>query len=133
MPAPPPLDIAAVIAYCEQRVPPHALYQVRMEAAVDRHAVTLVERRAPWRPEFGPEWTRSPVQHTRLQAGAPWTTMSTPCASGQAGASGCALRGWERPAGLGEQLSSVRAGSVTLSAQRPATSCPSISVCAHPM
>lgn len=23
--APPPLDIAAVIAYCEQRVPPHAL------------------------------------------------------------------------------------------------------------
>jgi hypothetical protein len=24
--APPPLDIAAVIAYCEQRVPPHALY-----------------------------------------------------------------------------------------------------------
>ena len=53
--APPPLDIAAVIAYCEQRVPPHALYQVRMEAVVDRHAVTLVERRAPWRPEFGPD------------------------------------------------------------------------------
>jgi hypothetical protein len=63
--APPPLDIAAVIAYCEQRVPPHALYQVRMEAIVDRHAVTLVERRAPWRPEFGPEWTRSPVARLR--------------------------------------------------------------------
>jgi hypothetical protein len=62
---PPPLDIAAVIAYCEQRVPPHALYQVRMEAVVDRHAVTLVERRAPWRPEFGPEWTRSPVARLR--------------------------------------------------------------------
>jgi hypothetical protein len=42
--APPPLDIAAVIAYCEQRVPPHALNQVRMEAVVDRRAVTLVER-----------------------------------------------------------------------------------------
>jgi hypothetical protein len=38
---------------------------VRMEAVVDRHAVTLVERRAPWRPEFGPEWTRSPVARLR--------------------------------------------------------------------
>ena len=66
--APPPLDIAAVIAYCEQRVPPHALYQVRMEAVVDRHVVTLVERRAPWRPEFGPEWTRSPVARLRWSA-----------------------------------------------------------------
>jgi hypothetical protein len=36
-----------------------------MEAVVDRHAVTLVERRAPWRPEFGPEWTSSPM--ARLQ------------------------------------------------------------------
>jgi hypothetical protein len=72
--APPPLDIAAVIAYCEQRVPPHALYQVRMEAIVDRHAVTLVERRAPWRPEFGPEWTRSPVlsRITSLRGSEPW-------------------------------------------------------------
>ena len=34
MAAPPPLDIAAVIAYCEQRVPPHALHQVRIEAAI---------------------------------------------------------------------------------------------------
>jgi hypothetical protein len=72
--APPPLDIAAVIAYCEQRVPPHALYQVRMEAVVDRHAVTLVERRAPWRPEFGPEWTRSPVARLRWSvSGREWT------------------------------------------------------------
>ena len=70
MAAPPPLDIAAVIAYCEQRVPQHAPYQVRMEAVIDRHAVTLVERRAPWRPEFGPEWTRSPVARLR------WTVVS---------------------------------------------------------
>jgi hypothetical protein len=62
---PPPLDIAAVVAYCEQRVPPHALHQVRMQAVVERHAVTLVERRAPWRPDFGPEWTTSPVARVR--------------------------------------------------------------------
>ena len=65
MNAPPPLDIAAVTAYCEQRVPPHALHQVRMQAIVERHALTLVERRAPWRPESGPEWTTSPVARLR--------------------------------------------------------------------
>ncbi|MGO9752146.1 MAG: DUF3024 domain-containing protein [Solirubrobacteraceae bacterium] len=65
MAAAPPLDIAAVIAYCEQRVPPHAVHQVRMEAVVDRHAVTLVERRAPWRADYGPEWTSSPVARLR--------------------------------------------------------------------
>jgi hypothetical protein len=36
-----------------------------MEAVLDRHAVTLVERRAPWRPEFGPEWTSNPVARLR--------------------------------------------------------------------
>jgi hypothetical protein len=36
MPAPPPLDIAAVVAYCEERDPPHALHQVRMEAVLQR-------------------------------------------------------------------------------------------------
>jgi Protein of unknown function (DUF3024) len=68
MPTFPPLDVAAVVAYCEQRVPPHALHQVRMEAVVDGRAVTLVERRAPWRPEFGPEWTTSPVARLRWTA-----------------------------------------------------------------
>ncbi len=68
MPTLPPLDVAAVIAYCEQRVPPHALHQVRMEALVDGRAVTLVERRAPWRPELGPEWTTGPVARLRWTA-----------------------------------------------------------------
>jgi Protein of unknown function (DUF3024) len=65
VPAPPSLDIAAVVAYCEQRIPPHALHQVRTEAVVDRHAVTLVERPALWRPEYRPEWTSSPVARLR--------------------------------------------------------------------
>ena len=78
--APPPLDVAAVIAYCDQRVPQHALYQVRMEAVVDRHAVTLVERRAPWRPEFGPDWTRSPVARLRWSVSRrEWTLFWRDC------------------------------------------------------
>jgi hypothetical protein len=53
----PKLDVAAIRHYCEQRIPPHALHQVRVEAVVEDRAVTIVERRAPWRPDFGPEWT----------------------------------------------------------------------------
>jgi hypothetical protein len=40
----PKLDVAAVRAYCEQRVPAHALHQVRVEAVLTRGAVTIVER-----------------------------------------------------------------------------------------
>jgi len=65
MPGPPPVDIAAIRSYCEQRVPPHALDQVRVEANVDGNTVTIIERRAPWRPDFGPEWTAGPVARLR--------------------------------------------------------------------
>ncbi|HVA19929.1 MAG TPA: DUF3024 domain-containing protein [Solirubrobacteraceae bacterium] len=39
------------------RLPPHALHQVRSELVLTRGAVTIVERRAPWREDYGPEWT----------------------------------------------------------------------------
>ena len=29
------------------------------------NTVTIVERRAPWRPDFGPEWTTGPVARLR--------------------------------------------------------------------
>ena len=40
--APPPLDIAAVIAYCEQRVPPHALYTVHLPRTPNTDAAAEV-------------------------------------------------------------------------------------------
>jgi len=61
----PGLDIAAVRHYCEQRIPPHALDQVRLEAVVSRGAVTIVERRAPWREDYGPEWTARGIARLR--------------------------------------------------------------------
>ncbi len=61
----PALDIAAIRSYCEQRVPPHAIHQVRVEAIVDRGAATIIERRAPCRPDYGPEWTTAPVARLR--------------------------------------------------------------------
>lgn len=64
----PGLDLAAVNAYCAQRVAPHALHQVRVEAVVSRGAVTIVERRAPWREEYGREWTALGIARLRYHA-----------------------------------------------------------------
>ncbi len=52
MTGPPELDVAAIRAYCEQRVPPHARDDVRVELESDGNGngVTFVERRPPWRP-----------------------------------------------------------------------------------
>ena len=47
VPGPPPVDVAAIRSFCEQRVPPHAFDQVRVEAIVEGNAVTIAERRAP--------------------------------------------------------------------------------------
>ncbi len=62
------LDVAAIRHFCEQRIPPHALDQVRLEARESRGAVTIVERRAPWREDYGPDWTTSPVARFRHTA-----------------------------------------------------------------
>lgn len=60
--------LAAVRHYCEQRVPPHALHQVRSELVLTRGSVTIVERRAPWREDYGPEWTSRSVARLRYTA-----------------------------------------------------------------
>jgi len=59
------VDVAAIRAYCEQRVPANALDQVRAEAVLTLGAVTLVERRAPWRDDYGPAWSTLPVARLR--------------------------------------------------------------------
>jgi hypothetical protein len=61
----PGLDVAAVRHFCEQRVPPHALQQVRVEVDVGPTAVTIVECRAPWRADYGPQWTRAGIARLR--------------------------------------------------------------------
>lgn len=46
-------------------MPEHARHQVRVECEVaDRH-LTIVERRAPFRADIGPEWTRFPIARLR--------------------------------------------------------------------
>lgn len=61
----PGLDVAAIRHHCEQRVPPHALDQVRVEADVTDRTVTVMECRVPRREDYGPEWTRRGIARFR--------------------------------------------------------------------
>ncbi len=65
-------DVARVHRYCQRRVPLHARNQVRLETVVRGSAITIIERRAPWREDVGPEWSRRKVAQLRYDHGA-WT------------------------------------------------------------
>src|ERR1700740_2416948 len=71
----PELDIARVRRWCAARVPEHARHQVRVECEVAPRHLTIVERRAPWREDFGPDWTAFPIARLR----SPPADSSGPC------------------------------------------------------
>jgi hypothetical protein len=70
----PELDLERIRRWADQRVPPHARHQVRLETETTDRAVTVVERRTPWREDFGPEWSRLPIARLRYtKTRARWT------------------------------------------------------------
>lgn len=64
----PDLDVARVHRWCEARVPVHALHQVRVECEVSARHMTILERRAPWREDYEPDWTSFPIARLRYTA-----------------------------------------------------------------
>lgn len=60
-----------VARWCAQRVPARARDQARMEYQVRGASVTILERRAPWRADAGPDWTSRPIAQLRY-AGGEW-------------------------------------------------------------
>jgi Protein of unknown function (DUF3024) len=66
--------MSAVEAYCESRVPEDLRDQMRIECARRGKSITIVERRPPWNPDFGAEWSSVKVAQLRYEesAGA-WT------------------------------------------------------------
>ncbi len=64
----PDLDVARVQRWCEARVPEHARHQVRVECDIATRHLTILERRAPWREDYGPEWTSFPIARLRYTA-----------------------------------------------------------------
>lgn len=62
----PELDLARIRRWAERQVPAHARDQLRIEAEVDGHRVTVVERRPHFRdPDI---WTSTPVARLRYTA-----------------------------------------------------------------
>ncbi len=59
------IDLARIRRFADARVPPGVRAQVRLEVEVGRSTVTIVEMRAPWKPEYGPAWTRSAIASLR--------------------------------------------------------------------
>ncbi len=70
----PALDLARIARYCESRVPPEHRDQVRVEHDVRGRSVSILECRAPWRPDLGTEWTRTRIAQLRYDTDARrWT------------------------------------------------------------
>ncbi|HEY3546594.1 MAG TPA: DUF3024 domain-containing protein [Propionicimonas sp.] len=61
----PELDVERVRRWCAGRVPEHLHDEIRVEVDVAPRHLTIVETRPPWREDFGPEWTRSPIARLR--------------------------------------------------------------------
>jgi hypothetical protein len=58
-------DLGEIRRWANRRVPEHAQDQVRLEVDVSDRTVTILECRPPWRPEYGPDWTRFPIARLR--------------------------------------------------------------------
>lgn len=78
-PVPPADDPAAaalmiVEAYCRSRVPERLRGEIVVDCSRRGRSITIVERRPPWNPEFGPEWSSQRVAQLRHDAGSDaWT------------------------------------------------------------
>jgi len=53
-------------AFCQSRIPVELHDKVRLEHTVRGDAITIVERRPPWRAGLGPEWTSSDIARLRF-------------------------------------------------------------------
>lgn len=53
--------------FCEKRVPPHALHQVKLSYRIRGNSITIFENRAPWLKGIT-EWTSAPVAQIRYDA-----------------------------------------------------------------
>jgi hypothetical protein len=69
----PELALRQIERWCAQRVPEHLHDQVRVECRTRGRSVTIVECRAPWSPQAGPEWTEQKVAQLRLDEFGIWS------------------------------------------------------------
>lgn len=51
--------------WADRRVPEHAGDQIRLEVDITDRSITILECPPPWRPEYGPDWSRFPLARLR--------------------------------------------------------------------
>jgi hypothetical protein len=68
--------------YCEDRAPSHLRDKIRIEYEIRGNSVTIVERRPPWREDYGPEWSRVTVAQLRTRMRSGRSIGATEMASG---------------------------------------------------
>lgn len=59
------LHLHQIRRWCQQRIPTSLEDEIQVEHRVRGRAVTIVERRPPWSPALGPEWTTMPIAQLR--------------------------------------------------------------------
>lgn len=64
----PEIDVARVRRFCRDRIPANLRDRIRLDVQVRGRRITMTERRAPWRPDIGPEWTSLQIAQLRLHA-----------------------------------------------------------------
>ena len=57
--------VKLVERYAAAKVPTEVQDQVRLEVETAGNSITIWECRPPWRPEYGPEWTRKGIARFR--------------------------------------------------------------------
>jgi len=61
-----PEDVLSEVArFCDERTPVDHRDQLRLDCSARGNAITIVERRAPWNPGFGTDWTTSEIAQLR--------------------------------------------------------------------
>lgn len=59
--------VTQVERFCERRVPADMRDRVRLEFLVRGDSITIVERRRPWHPDYGPEWSSLKIAQFRYE------------------------------------------------------------------
>ena len=58
--------LSAVDLYCESRTPQELRDEIKLECSRRGNSISIVERRPPWKPEYGPEWTSMLIAQLRF-------------------------------------------------------------------
>ena len=83
MPDPVEEALHTVEIYCKRRVPPDLREEIRIECSRRGKSITISERRPPWEPEYGPEWSTSKVAQLRYEDTAGTWSLHCPDSNGR--------------------------------------------------